>query len=83
MSTVTGTPYPFARATQLYGSSIMSFLGAVYWGVALRSSDDGVSGTRDFSYTVTPPLVAWCAALMRPSEGLLLLTGDKVAFMYD
>ena len=84
MSTVSGTPYPFARATQLYGSSILSFLGAVHWGVALRSSVDGVSGTRDFVYSVTPSLVAWLASLMRPSEGLLLLTGGfGAAFLYD
>lgn len=83
-TTITSDPMPFARATQLYGASILSFLGGIHWGVALRSAVHGVSGTRDYIYGVIPSLVAWSAALMPPPEGLFVLTSSfGLAFLYD
>lgn len=81
---ITADPYIFARATQLYGTSVLSFLGAVHWGVALRSSINGVAPRRDFIYGVIPSLLGWSAALMQPAEGLIVLaTGFTGAFLYD
>ncbi|KAI0567054.1 hypothetical protein FGB62_4g469 [Gracilaria domingensis] len=84
-STITSDPTFFARATQLYGSSILSFLGAVHWGVALRSGDVTSSARNvDFVYGVTPSLVGWTAALMQPADGLALLTTSFcAAYAYD
>ncbi|CAN8072317.1 unnamed protein product [Agarophyton chilense] len=78
-------PTFFARAAQLYGSSILSFLGAVHWGVALRSNTPTSFATKvDFVYGVTPSLVAWTASLMQPTEGLAVLTASFCgAFAYD
>lgn len=80
-------PLPIARALQLYGSSILSFLGAVHWGVALRTSiETGVTVriVRDLVYGVTPALMAWGSSLTQPSDGLYLLAGSfGVAYVYD
>lgn len=68
-----------AHATQLYGASILSFLGGVHWGLALRAPS-----TRDFIYSVTPSLIAWGAALAPPPQGLAVLSGGFVAaWMWD
>lgn len=83
---VTSDPFPFARATQLYGTSILSFLGAVHWGVALRTSVDATPRhiTTDFVYGVIPSLIGWGAALLQPAEGLYVLSGSfMIAFLYD
>lgn len=66
--------HTLAHATQLYGASILSFLGGVHWGLALRAPS-----TRDFIYSVTPSLVACGAALAPPQQGLAVLSGGFVA----
>ena len=80
-------PLLMARALQLYGSSILSFLGAVHWGVALRTSiETGVTvrTVRDLVYGVTPSLMAWGSSLVQPSDGLYLLAGSfGVSYVYD
>lgn len=84
-STLTSDPTYFARATQLYGTSILSFLGAVHWGVALRFPHASTFARNvDFVYGVTPSLVGWTAALMQPAEGLALLTASFAGtYAYD
>lgn len=68
-----------AQSVQLYGATIISFLGGVHWGVALRNP------TRvDFLYAVTPSLFGCSAALLHPPEGLPILAGGfAAAWMYD
>lgn len=84
-TTLTSDPTYFARATQLYGSSILSFLGAVHWGVALRfPHSSSFARNVDFVYGVTPSLLGWTASLMQPAEGLALLTASFAgAYAYD
>ena len=70
-----------SRAAQMYGSSVLSFLGAVHWGVALRST---APRTVDFCYGVVPSLIGAAAALTDPVPGLALLTPSFLtAFAYD
>lgn len=72
----------FATATQLYGASILSFLGGVHWGLALRHPPAVM--TRDFVVSVIPSLIGWSAALAAPNPGLLVLSGSFMAsYGYD
>jgi putative flippase GtrA len=53
-----------------YAAVIVSFLGGVHWGLAMRSSS---SDTQEFGWAMAPPLVAWLALVMPPHAGLVLL----------
>ena len=61
-----------------YGASILSFLGAVHWGLALSGRG---AGALSYAWSVVPSLVAWpCAALpacvgLQVSAGGLLVAG--------
>eukprot|EP00878_Enallax_costatus_P041182 GHUV01047744.1.p1 GENE.GHUV01047744.1~~GHUV01047744.1.p1 ORF type:complete len:170 (-),score=46.35 GHUV01047744.1:199-708(-) len=61
-----------------YGVTIVSFLGAVHWGVAMSSSLSGPVAARianeGFVYSVIPSLCAWPAALMEPGAGAVVLS---------
>ncbi|CDF34821.1 unnamed protein product [Chondrus crispus] len=68
-----------AQATQLYGAAILSFLGGVHWGLALRAPS-----TLDFAYSVTPSLLAWGASLAPLPQGLAILSASFVgAWAWD
>ena len=56
-----------------YGAVIASFLGAIYWGFAMRN----VAGQhiRLYLWGVVPGLVAWLALLANPVAGLWLIAG--------
>jgi hypothetical protein len=61
----------------VYGACILSFLGAIHWGVALRAPDAeaGWDGAR-LSLGVVPSLVAWVAMMLPPFwTSLLLILG--------
>jgi hypothetical protein len=88
--------YIALHVSQVYGASILSFLGAVHWGVALaetagRNSPNGVLSdplpavrAQDFVYGVIPSLVGWGAALLDPRQGIVVLTPALMcAFGYD
>ena len=55
-----------------YGATIASFLGAIHWGLAMRS---GAPEPIAFLWGVAPSLVAWTALLQPTPWGLLLLAG--------
>lgn len=61
-----------------YGVTIVSFLGAVHWGVAMSSSLAGPVAARianeGFVYSVIPSLCAWPVALMEPGAGAVVLS---------
>lgn len=70
-------------ACQMYGASILSFLGAVHWGVALRSAPSPERNL-DFFYSVCPSIGAAAAAVMPPEQGLaVLLPSFGAALVYD
>ncbi|WP_158292036.1 DUF3429 domain-containing protein [Paracraurococcus ruber] len=65
----------FARfALAAYGAVILSFLGAVHWGLALRApaAEAGATAPR-LGLGVVPSLIAWAALLLPPGPGLVLL----------
>ena len=62
----------YGFALLAYGATIASFLGAIHWGLAMRT---GGPQRMAFLWGVAPSLVAWTALLQPTPWGLLLLTG--------
>lgn len=63
-----------------YGAVILSFLGAVHWGFALRAPDaEAPSAPARLVGGVLPSLVAWLALLLPLKPGLWLLAGGVLA----
>ena len=67
-------------ALSAYAAAIVSFLGGLHWGLAMRASAvvaaDAVENARvnvSLAWAVVPPLVAWPAVMMPPSAGLIVL----------
>lgn len=56
-------------ALSAYATAIVSFLGGIHWGLAMR---DPAAPSARFGWGVVPPLLAWIAVLMPPSAGLVL-----------
>ncbi len=54
-----------------YGASILSFLGAIHWGLAMRERTALPAAL--FAWGIVPSLVAWVALLWGASVGLWLL----------
>ena len=54
-----------------YAAVILSFLGAVHWGIAM--SGPGGVPNRHYVWSVLPALAAWCFALLPPPYSLPLL----------
>ena len=62
--------HPYATlALSTYAGVIVSFLGALHWGLAMRLSAPPASL---FVWGVVPSLVAWVAVMMPASAGLVL-----------
>lgn len=81
-------PDYFTDAIIAYGATILSFLGGVRWGAAMKADEgtpsprapDAVNGLmREFTLSVLPPLIAWGALLVAPSAGLGVLAIALVA----
>lgn len=61
-------------ALAAYGAVILSFLGAVHWGLALRApAAEAAAMAPRLGLGVLPSLVGWVALLLPPLPGLLLL----------
>ena len=58
------------RAVIAYGAVIVSFVGAIHWGLALAG---GAPAGRLYVVSVLPSLVAWPALLVDARTGLALL----------
>lgn len=57
-----------------YGAVILSFLGAVHWGLALRAPPSEAAATAPrLGLGVLPSLLGWVALLLPTGPGLLLL----------
>ena len=65
-----------------YGAVILSFMGAVHWGVAMARQDQH----RDnyFIASIIPALIAWAALLLTQAMALvILLVGFIGLYVYD
>lgn len=57
-----------------YGAVILSFVGALHWGVAMSASGlDPTQRRRAFVWSVVPALLAWPATVLAGSEASLIL----------
>ena len=63
-----------ALALSAYGAVVLSFLGGIHWGFAMRQPQPSArSATAAFVWGLVPSLVAWPAAVMPPRGGLVIL----------
>jgi hypothetical protein len=68
------------RALAAYGATILAFLGAVHWGLALRApAEERRAELARLGLGVVPALIAWVALLLPTTAGLLLLAGGLLA----
>jgi len=80
---VLGTAHPALdawRALALYGAVILSFMGGVHWGLALK----GTVGT-GYSASVVPAIVAWLAVVALPPRPAVtaIAIGFALLLLYD
>ena len=68
------------RAQVAYGAVILTFLGGVHWGLALRAPHE-TSWAR-LGWGVTPSLLGWIALLMAPRPALALLAASLAAALF-
>jgi hypothetical protein len=72
----------FAAALLAYGTSILSFRGAIHWGLALRNS--AAPDSKLLLWGVVPSLLAWVALLVGAVPGLwLVVLGLWASFAVD
>jgi ABC-type proline/glycine betaine transport system permease subunit len=64
----------------VYGALILSFLGGVHWGVALKTGDRGWSR---FVWSVLPSLIGWLAHAFEHHGILILICGFGTAWSID
>lgn len=65
-----------------YGATILSFVGAIHWGLAMRDARDPPAAL--LLWGVLPSLAAWAALLWGASGGLFLLAaGLWACWMVD
>jgi hypothetical protein len=70
------------RVLIAYAAVILSFLGAVHWGLALRAG--GGEAGRAYLAGVLPSLVGWLALLLPGRQALpLLLVGFGAFWLYE
>lgn len=65
-----------------YGAVILSFVGALHWGVAMVAPAPALSDTartRAFAWSVVPALVAWTALLLPGAAAGWLVVGGFIA----
>ena len=66
-----------------YAAIILSFLGAIHWGAALRESDTGRLW-QAMGWSVIPALLAWVTLMLPHPHGVaLLLLGFAAQYLMD
>jgi len=60
-----------ALALLAYGATILSFMGAIHWGLTMREASGPSAGM--LLWGVTPSLIAWVGLLLPVAPGLLLV----------
>ena len=70
------------RSVIAYGAVIVSFVGAIHWGLALAHG--GARAPNLYLVSVLPSLAAWLALLLRPRAGLILLIATfALVWLYE
>jgi hypothetical protein len=75
LSTVAGAgidPLLAVTALIMYGAIILSFVGALWWGLAIHAPANAPRNTL-FVWSVIPALIGWFATLALPDVGLRML----------
>lgn len=66
------------RGLSLYASLLVSFLGALHWGVAMQRAETAVA---PYLWSVVPAFFAWVAAMM-PAYAGLVVQGVLLVMVY-
>ncbi|UOD50561.1 DUF3429 domain-containing protein [Orrella daihaiensis] len=64
-------------AFNTYGAVILSFVGAIWWGLAAATGERAPKGIM-FYWSVVPALIGWFATLVAPDVGVLMLSAGFV-----
>jgi hypothetical protein len=89
----TATAAMLAQYNLIYALCIVSFLGAIHWGLAislanqeqpayLAGLDQAEFETRSFIWGVTPSLLAWLAGAFSPPEYTLWILASILALVW-
>jgi hypothetical protein len=78
----TGDPayFIFVNMQMAYGAVVLSFLGAVHWGLAL--AQEAAGNWRRLGLSVLPALTGWIALMIPSPLGLLLLALGFVGMFF-
>ena len=86
LSTVAGAgidPLLAVTALIMYGAIILSFVGALWWGLAIHAPANTPRNTL-FVWSVIPALIGWLATLALPDVGLrMLMAGLALQWVLD
>jgi hypothetical protein len=58
----------------MYAAVILSFVGALWWGMAVHVAPSALRSTM-FVWSVVPALIGWAAIMTEPTLGLRMLIG--------
>ncbi|MEP7329395.1 MAG: DUF3429 domain-containing protein [Betaproteobacteria bacterium] len=67
------------NALTLYGAVILSFVGALHWGFAVRRNARGTLGWMQYGWSVLPALVAWASLQLPVWTGLRVQAAMLIA----
>ena len=62
-----------SHALSSYAEVIISFLGAIHWGLAMRDTQPATTGSSVWIWGITPSLLAWMATLLTSPFDLLFM----------
>jgi len=71
-----------SEALRAYGATILSFLGGIHWGFALRADAPDGQLARPLAIGVAPQLVGWIALLTPERIGFALLAASIVGVLW-
>lgn len=67
----------------MYGAVILSFVGALWWGMAVHAPVSAPRATM-FAWSVVPALIGWASTLTTPETGLrMLMAGLALQWLLD
>jgi hypothetical protein len=62
-----------SHALSSYAAVIISFLGAIHWGLSMRDTQPATTGASVWIWGITPSLLAWMATLLTSPFDLLFM----------